>query len=89
MGISELASLVFVAGLCLAAWLAARRWNGKASYRYLPVAYSFMFGFIYSALMLRNEIAEAIIHGLLTSIVGFVVFFGLWVELHAGGRRNK
>ncbi|ARN22541.1 hypothetical protein [Piscinibacter gummiphilus] len=66
-------ALVFLSGLGLAAWLALRWWNEKGLYRYLPIAYGFAFGFSFGVVVLRATIGAAVLHGLLFSVVGFIV----------------
>lgn len=70
---------VFLSGLGLAAWLALRWWNEKGLYRYLPIAYCFAFGFSFGVVVLRASIGAAVLHGLLLSVVGFIVVWCLRV----------
>ena len=78
---SSIAALLFLTGLCLSAWLAARTWQRKLIHRFLPVAYCFVFGLAYSVFVLDSTLIMGLLHSLMASIVGLVIVFGLWVEL--------
>jgi hypothetical protein len=86
---SYVAALVFLAGLCLAAWLAARAWDQRIVYRFLPVMYCVLFGFIYSMSVLDSTLIDAASHSLMTSIVGAAIVFGLWVDSGTRPRRDR
>lgn len=87
MQTSALAALVFLAGLCLSAWFAARTWNRKIIGRCLPIAYCLAFGFGYSTLGLGSSLIDGLLHSLMTSAVGLAIVGGLWVELRSRSPR--
>ena len=83
-----IAALIFLAGLGLTAWCAARSWDKRVIGRFLPIAYCLLFGFAYSLLVLGSTLANGLLHSLMTSIVGVSIVFGLWVDSGSRSRRG-
>jgi hypothetical protein len=85
---SGVAALIFLTGLFLAAWFAARQWESKIIARFFPIAYCILFGFAYSTLVLGSNVVNGLVHGLMASIVGVAIVFALWVDSGTRARRD-
>jgi hypothetical protein len=84
-----IAAIVFLIGLVISAWLAARSWDTGRALRWLPIGFGLAFGFSYSAVFLDNGLWAACKHALMASAIGAVIVAGLWVEIGWGGRTRR